>query len=107
MAEVVKLSITPIEGFPGNYNVEVSGTGFLPNQQVNWRLKGEDTFIDDNIIAPRGGGLVRPDGTFFFTDNAIGGNLNEDWGRDEIYAEVNYSDLGGSHHKSNTVRRNF
>jgi hypothetical protein len=45
MAEVVKLDITPIEGFPGNYNVVVSGSGFLPNQQVIWRLKGEDTFI--------------------------------------------------------------
>ena len=104
---VVKLSITPIEGFPGNYRVEVSGSGFEPNQQVIWRLKGEDTFIDDNIIAPRGGGLIGPDGTFFFTDNAIGGNLDEDWGEDEIYADVYYTNLGGSHHKSNTVSRSF
>jgi hypothetical protein len=104
---VVRLSITPIQGFPGNYRVNVSGSGFAPNQKVLWRLKGEDTFIDDNIIAPRGGGLVRPDGTFAFEDNAIGGNLNEDWGTDEIYADVYYADLGGSHHKSNTVTGNF
>jgi hypothetical protein len=104
---VVKLSITPIEGFPGNYQVVVSGSDFEPNQQVIWRLKGEDTFIDDNIIAPRGGGFVGPDGTFVFTDNAISGNLDEDWGEDEIYADVYYTGLGGSHHKSNTVSRHF
>jgi len=70
-------------------------------------LRGEDTFVDDNIIAPRGGGLVGPDGTFGFEANAIGGNLNEDWGTDEIYADVYYADLGGSHHKSNTVTGNY
>jgi len=103
----VKLSITPIAGFPGNYRVNVSGSGFSPNKKVLWRLRGEDTFFDDNIIAPRGGGLVGPDGTFGFEANAIGGNLNEDWGTDEIYADVYYADLGGSHHKSNTVTGNY
>jgi hypothetical protein len=103
----VKLSITPIQGFPGNYRVNVSGSGFAPNQEVLWRLKGEDTFVDDNIIAPRGGGPVGPDGTFAFAADAIGGNLNEDWGGDEIYADVYYAGLGGSHHKSNTVKGNF
>ena len=104
---VVKLSITPIQGFPGNYKVNVSGSGFIPNRRVLWQLKGEDTFIDDNIIAPHGGGLVSPGGTFGFEDNAIGGNLNEDWGNDEIYADVYYDELGGFHYKSNTVTGNF
>ena len=103
----VKLSITRIEGFPGNYKVNVRGTGFQPNREVLWRLKGEDTFIDDNIIAPRGGGIVNPDGTFAFEDDAIGGNLNEDWGEDDIYADVYYPGLGGSHYKSNTVHGRF
>jgi len=103
----VKFSITPIQGFPGNYTVNVAGFDFEPNQNVNWQLKGEDTFFDDDIVAPRGGGRVGPDGTFGFQDNAIGGNLNEDWGDDEIYAEVYYADLGGSHYKSNTVTGNF
>ena len=106
MAEV-KLSITPIQGFPGNYTVVVRGSGFEPNRRVSWRLKGEDTVVDDNIIAPRGGGDVLSDGTFTFSANAIGGNLNEDWGTDEIYADVYYPVLGGSHHKSNTVRGSF
>ena len=104
---VVKLSITPVQGFPGNYKVNVSGSDFEPNQEVFWRLKGEDTFIDDNIIAPRNGGMVNPDGTFAFEEDAIGGNLNEDWGDDEIYADVYYADIGGSHHKSNTVTGDF
>lgn len=104
---IVKLSITPIQGFPGNYTINFSGSGFAPNQEVLWRLKGDDTFIDDNIIAPRGGGIVGPDGTFGFEDNAIGGNLNEDWGTDEIYVHVYYARLGGSRHKSNTVKGKF
>ena len=108
MAEVVELSITPIQGFPGVYQVGVSGFGFVPNQQVNWRLRGEDPGFDDNIIAPSGSGLVGPDGTFFFTDTAIGANLNEDLeGRDEVYADVYYTYPGVSHHKSNTIKRNF
>jgi hypothetical protein len=107
MAEKVTLSITPIEGYPGNYRVNVGCTGFSPNRQVNWRLRGSDAVIDDNIIAPRGGGTVGPDGTIGFEDNAIGGNLNEDWGNDEIYADVYYAEIGGSHHKSNTVTGDF
>jgi hypothetical protein len=107
MAEVVNLSIVRVEGFPGNYNVVVSGSGFVPNRKISWRLKGDDPVIDDNIIAPRGGGIVGPEGTFSFGNTAISGNLNEDWGRDEIYAEVHYTDLGGSSHKSNIVRGMF
>jgi len=103
----VKLSITPIEGYPGNYKINVSGSGFQPNKEVLWRLRGEDTFVDDNIIAPRGGGPVGSDGTFAFEADAIGGNLNEDWGEDEIYADVYYPDLGGSHYKSNTVHGKY
>ncbi|MDF0681143.1 MAG: hypothetical protein P0116_09285 [Candidatus Nitrosocosmicus sp.] len=108
MTEVVKLSITPIEGSPGVYKVEISGSGFVPKQTVYWRLRGEDPGSEDFISAPSGGGIVGPDGTVFFTDSAIGANLNEDWGgQDEIFADVYYTSMGGSHHKSNTIKRNF
>jgi len=51
---------------------------------------------------------IGPDGTFFFTDSATGANLNEDWGgQDEVFADVYYTYVGGSHHKSNTIKRNF
>jgi hypothetical protein len=103
--EVVELSITPIAGYTGVYKVEVRGSGFTP-KNVFWRLRGEDPDFDDIIKAPSGSGLVGPDGTFFFTDTAIGVNLNEDFGgEDEIYADVNY--FSGPHHKSNTIKRNF
>ncbi len=55
---VVKLSITPIQGYPGNYKVNVSGSGFVPNRRVHWRLKGEDPAIDDNIISPVAAALL-------------------------------------------------
>ncbi len=85
ITEVVQLSITPTQGSSGVYKVDVSGSGFVPNQQVYWRLRGEDLGFDDNISAPSGSGLVGPDGTFFFTDSAIGANLNEDLeGQDEV-----------------------
>jgi hypothetical protein len=106
MTGVVELSINPIAGYPGVYKVEVRGSGFIPNQIVFWQLRGEDPEFDDVIKAPSGSGPVNPDGTFFFTDTAIGVNLNEDFGgQDEIYADVYY--YGGAHHRSNTVRRNF
>ena len=60
MAEVVELSITPNEGFPGVYQVDVRGSGFVPNQVVYWRLRGEDLGVDDLINAPSGGGRRRP-----------------------------------------------
>lgn len=108
MAEVVELSITPIEGSSGVYRVDVRGSGFIPNQTVFWRLRGEDPGSEDFISAPSGGGIVGPDGTFFFTDSAIGANLNEDWGgQDEIFADVYYTYVGALHHKSNTIKRNF
>ena len=32
MVEVVELSITPTGGYPGVYKVDISGSGFVPNQ---------------------------------------------------------------------------
>jgi hypothetical protein len=108
VVEVVELSITPTGGYPGVYKVDIRGSGFVPNQTVYWRLRGEDPGSEDFISAPSGGGVVGPDGTFFFTDSATGANLNEDWGgQDEVFADVYYTYVGGSHHKSNTIKRNF
>lgn len=56
----VKLTITPIEGFPGKYKVEISGSGFefAVNKEARWKLRGDDPFFDDNIIDPHGSGVV-------------------------------------------------
>ena len=106
----VKLSITPIDGWPGNYRVEIFGSGFeyAANQQARWKLRGDDPVFDDRIIYPFGGGPVSREGRFFFSGNAISGNLNEDWGKDEIYAIVSIGGLGTTtEYKSNTVSGHF
>lgn len=46
----------------------------------------DDPIYDEEIIEIRGSGVVGPDGIFNFTGNAKGENLNEEWGKDEIYA---------------------
>jgi hypothetical protein len=106
----VKLSIIPIEGSPRNYKVEISGSGFefAVNKEARWKLRGDDPFSDDNIIDPHGSGVVRPDGKFYFTGNAIGDNLNEDWGKDEIYAVVSIVGLGTTFdYESNRVSGHY
>jgi hypothetical protein len=82
----VKLSITPIEGWPDNYKVQISGSGFefAAEKEVRWKLMGDDRISDDEIADPRGSGVIDKDGTFIFIGNATGKNLNEDWGKDEI-----------------------
>lgn len=109
MAEV-KLSITPIDGSPGNYKVEISGTGFefAANKEARWKLMGDDPVSDNEIVDPHGSGVVAPDGTFNFTGNAIGGNLDEDWGKDEIYAVVSIVGMGTTFdYESNRVSGHF
>ena len=82
----VKLSITPIEGWPDNYKVQISGSGFefAAEKEVRWKLMGDDRISDDEIADPRGSCVIDKDGTFICTGNATGKNLNEDWGKDEI-----------------------
>jgi hypothetical protein len=36
----------------------VSSSGFTPNKEGLWRLEGDVAFIDDNIIAMRGGAVL-------------------------------------------------
>ncbi|HEY7228128.1 MAG TPA: hypothetical protein VH481_08385 [Nitrososphaeraceae archaeon] len=106
----VKLSITPIEGSPGNYKVQISGSGFefAANKEVRWKLMDDDPISDDEITDPRGSGVVRSDGTFNFTGNATGENLNDDWGKDEIYAVVSIVGMGTTfEYDSNRVSGNY
>jgi hypothetical protein len=106
----VKLSITPIEGSRGNYKVEISGSGFefAVNKEAKWKLMGDDPVSDDEIADPRGSGVVGSDGTFYFTGNATGENLNEDWGKDEIYAVVSVVGMGTTFdYESNRISGHF
>ena len=65
-------------GSSGDYKVEIFGSGFefAANGEIRWKLKGADLLSDDDIVHPHGNGLVGPDGTFYFTGNAKGENLN-------------------------------
>lgn len=106
----VTLSITPIEGSPGNYKVEISGSGFefAANKEARWKLMGDDPVSDEEIIDARGGGVVGSDGTFSFTGNAKDENLNEDWGKDEIYAIISIVGLGTTFdYESNRVTGHY
>ena len=108
----VTLSITPIEGSPGNYKVEISGSGFefAANKEARWKLMEDDPVSDEEIVDAdaRGGGVVDPDGTFKFTGNAKGENLNEDWGKDEIYAVVSIVGLSTTFdYESNRVTGHY
>ena len=107
---IVKLLITPIEGSPDNYKVEISGSGFefAVNKEAKWKLMGDDPVSHDEIADPRGNGVVDPDGTFCFTGNATGDSLDEDWGKDEIYAVVSIVGMGTTFdYESNRVSGHF
>ena len=58
----VKLSITPIEGSPDNYKVQISGSGFefAANKEIRWKLMGDDPITDDEMADPRGSGVSIP-----------------------------------------------
>lgn len=65
-----------------------------------------DPVSDQEIIDARGTGVVGPDGTFPFIGNAKGENLNEDFGKTEIYAVVSIVALSTTFdYESNRVIR--
>ena len=106
----VTLFITPAESHPGNYLVVVNGEGFLGSAgaKVGARIRGDDEWFDDRLFSIGGTGYerVQSDGTFVLSEIVPKSQLNEDWGRDEIYALVGVEGLSGEF-KSNTVTGNF
>lgn len=106
----VTLFISRAENQPGSYLVVVNGEGFHQsvNKKVGARIRGEDTFFDDRLFSIGGTGIERvlPDGSFTLSKIVPGSQLDEDWGRDEIYALVDVEGLSGTF-KSNTVTGRF
>jgi len=85
-----------------------SGFEFAAKKEVRWKLMGDDPISDDEIADPRGSGVVDKDGTFSFTGNATGENLNEDWRKDEIYAIVSIVGMGTTFdYESNRVSGHY
>jgi hypothetical protein len=102
--KTVKLFITPSAEHHGYYNVVINGEGFYDsnNKRVGARVKGEDEWFDDNLFSI-GTGLerVQHDGRFNLSKLVSGSQLDEDWGKDEVYALVDVE--GGGTFRTNTV----
>lgn len=104
----VTLNISRAEN--GKYLVVVNGEGFYgapANAEVGVRIRGEDEWFDDRLFTLRLGfpGHVLHDGSFVMSDTVSGSSLNEDWGRDEVYALVNVQGFG--EFRTNTVKGYF
>lgn len=106
----VTLFITPAENLPGSYNVVVNGDGFYNsvNKAVGGGIRGDDQWFDDRLFNVGGPGTDRVgvDGTFSLAAIVAADQLNEDWGEDEVYAQVRVEGLTGTF-KSNTIKRDF
>jgi len=94
------LRVTPVVGQPGYHWVQVYGNVKMSQAEAQHlineghnvvvRLWGEDQFSDDLLMGPysavRG---AHYDGLWFSIAHKVPNSLlNEDWGRDEIYAGV-------------------
>lgn len=106
----VTLYISPAENQPGHYLVVVNGDGFTNavNKTVGARIRGDDEWFDDRLFSIGGSGSERVgvDGSFSLSHTVSAGQLNEDWGQDEVYALVSVEGLSGSF-RTNTIKRNF
>jgi hypothetical protein len=106
----VTLFISRAENQTGHYLVVVNGEGFFESvgKTVGARIRGDDEWFDDKLFSIGGTGIERvlPDGSFSLSKTVSGGQLNEDWGRDEIYALVDVQGLSGTF-QSNNVTGHF
>lgn len=108
----VTLHISQVENKTGEYLVVVNGEDFFEsaNKKVGARIRGDDVWFDDHLFGIGGiGGVperVGRNGRFTLTEIVPGSLLNEDWGRDEIYALVDVDGLSGTF-KSNKIKDYF
>ena len=85
----------------GWYDLYIFGQSGKPNASYGVRVFGEDTFFDDFIASRVGYLRTDYDGYFSMTMRLTGDKLDEDWGRDEIFAKVDISGVGSL--RTNTV----
>ena len=104
----VTLFISPAENQPENYLVVVNGEGFFGSagKKVGARIRGDDEWFDDKLFSIADP-FARVDaaGNFTLSISVPSSELNEDWGKDEIYALAEVE--GGGTFKSNTVTGSF
>jgi len=84
----------------GQYLVIVDGRG-PGTGAVSIRVRGEDEWFDDSLFGYSSTSL---NGTFNAGIFVASSALNEDWGRDEVYANVT---MGNRSIRTNTIRRSF
>jgi hypothetical protein len=102
----VRLTISRTDN--GQYLVVVNGEGFInaENAEVGVRIRGDDPLFDDSLFPISLGFPGRIlDGGFSMQEIVPGSSLNEDWGRDEVYALAEVQGVG--EFRSNTVRGYF
>lgn len=85
----------------GWYDVYVFGQSGKPYATYGVRVYGEDTFFDDFIASRVAYLQTGPDGYFSTQMRLSGDKLDEDWGRDEIFAKVDIAGVGTL--RTNTV----
>lgn len=104
----VTLFITRDETRPGYYRVIVDGEGFFESvgKEVGGRIRGDDEWLDDTFLGV-GTGVhqVLPGGRFTLGKTVHKTQLNEVWGRDEIYALIEVE--GDGTFQSNTIKGYF
>lgn len=93
---------------PGYYGIKVTGVVkaspaearnmAAKNYRFVWRMWGDDTFSDDLLFGPDPASLnVTSQGLEFEGQRVVKASvLNEDWGRDEVYAGVRLLTTYGS-----------
>ena len=91
---------------PGYYRVIVDGEGFDDSvgKEVGGRMRGDDEGFDEPLF---GTGIPRvlPGGRFTLGKTVHKTRINEDWGREEIYAVVEIE--GAGTFRTNTIKGYF
>jgi hypothetical protein len=91
----------------GMYFVSVTGEAPEAAQNISLcvNLYGDDTWFDEHLFGgfgPACGNTTNSAGHYSISFTVPGYTLNEDWGRDEVYAYVTFGVF-----KSNTVTGNY
>lgn len=99
-ANQARLFITDVGS--GKYLLKVQGRG-PANANVRIFFYGDDLFVDDPL-GEFGSGHSLPDGGLVTSAAIPRRFLDEDWGRDEVYAIAR---VGTANIQTNTIRRSF
>ena len=109
--DTATLTITKITG-TSDCEITVSCHADLiqfQERNLGIQMIGDDTFDDDELFTFFDAPDTQPNGDFFVQFPLLCSALNEDWGGDEVFAEVTFFDptTGTRQFPSNTIHRRF